>query len=59
MIEFLSQKGVEYVEKNLRADKDGMKEFLALGFQSAPVTLIDGQSVMGFDRMKLVELLGL
>jgi len=36
-----------------------LKEFLDQGFQSAPVTIIDGQSVVGFDQEKIVELLGL
>jgi glutaredoxin 3 len=58
-VEFLSQKGVQFVEKNLRADKTALKELLDQGFQSTPVTIIDGQSVVGFDQAKLVELLGL
>ena len=58
-MEFLSQKGVQFVEKNVRADKTALKELLDQGFQSTPVTIIDGQSVVGFDQAKLVELLGL
>lgn len=58
-MEFLSQKGIEFVEKNVRADKATLKEFLDQGFQSAPVTIIDGQSVVGFDQEKIMELLGL
>jgi glutaredoxin len=58
-VEFLSQKGVEFVEKNVRADKAALKELLDQGFQSTPVTLIDGAAVVGFDQQKLVELLGL
>jgi glutaredoxin 3 len=58
-VEFLSQKGVQFVEKNVRADKTALKELLDQGFQSTPVTIIDGQSVVGFDQAKLVELLGL
>lgn len=58
-MEFLSQKGVQFVEKNVRADKAALKELLDQGFQSTPVTIIDGQSVVGFDQAKLVELLGL
>jgi len=58
-VEFLSQKGVEFVEKNVRADKAALKELLDLGFQSTPVTIIDGQSVVGFDQIKIMELLGL
>ena len=48
-----------FVEKNVRADKAALKELLDLGFQSTPVTIIDGQSVVGFDQDKLVTLLGL
>jgi glutaredoxin 3 len=58
-VEFLSQKGVQFVEKNVRADKAALKELLDLGFQSTPVTIIDGQSVVGFDQLKIMELLGL
>jgi glutaredoxin len=58
-VEFLSQKGVQFVEKNVRADKAALKELLDQGFQSTPVTIIDGQSVVGFDQAKLVELLGI
>jgi glutaredoxin 3 len=58
-VEFLSQKGVEFVEKNVRADKAALKELLDQGFQSTPVTIIDGQSVVGFDQAKIMELLGL
>jgi glutaredoxin 3 len=58
-VEFLSQKGVEFVEKNVRADKAALKELLDQGFQSTPVTIIDGQSVVGFDQIKIMELLGL
>jgi len=58
-VEFLSQKGVAFVEKNVRADKAAMKELIDQGFQSTPVTIIDGQSVVGFDQLKIMELLGL
>jgi glutaredoxin len=58
-VEFLSHKGVVFVEKNVRADKAALKELLDLGFQSTPVTIIDGQSVVGFDQDKLSRLLGI
>jgi hypothetical protein len=43
----------------VRADKAALKELLDLGFQSTPVTIIDGQSVVGFDQDKLAALLGI
>jgi hypothetical protein len=30
-----------------------------MGYQSTPVTIIDGQAVVGFDQAKLEQLLGL
>ena len=30
-----------------------------MGYQSTPVTIIDGEAVVGFDQQKIEELLGL
>jgi len=58
-VEFLSQKGVEFVEKNVRADKAALKELIDMGFQSTPVTIVDGEAVVGFDQIKIMELIGI
>ena len=50
---------MSFVEKNVRADKAALQELLDKGFQSTPVTLIDDQSVVGFDQQRISELLGL
>ena len=47
------------MDKNVREDPAALKELLALGFQSTPVILIDGESVVGFDQEKIEKLLGL
>jgi hypothetical protein len=47
------------VDKNVREDQEALKELLALGYQSTPVTLIDGEAVVGFDQQKIEKLLGL
>jgi hypothetical protein len=47
------------VDKNVREDAEALKELLALGYQSTPVTLIDGEAVVGFDQQKIEKLLGL
>jgi hypothetical protein len=47
------------VDKNVREDPAALKELLALGYQSTPVTLIDGEAVVGFDAEKIEKLLGL
>jgi len=43
----------------VRGDKAALKELLDMGYQSTPVTLIDGEAIVGFDQIKLIELLGL
>lgn len=47
------------MEKNVRADKTALKELIDMGYQSTPVTIIDGQAVIGFDQLKIMELIGL
>jgi glutaredoxin 3 len=43
----------------VRADRAALKELLDMGYQSTPVTIIDGEAVVGFDQQKIEELLGL
>lgn len=43
----------------MREDPEALKELLALGYQSTPVTLIDGEALVGFDPDKLSQILGL
>lgn len=57
--EFLSQKGIPFTDKNIREDPNALAELQKLGYQATPVTLIDGEVVVGFDRGKLERLLGL
>jgi glutaredoxin len=56
--EFLSQRGIEYVEKDLALNEQALEELTELGHMSTPVTIVDGKVVVGFDRKKLEELLG-
>ena len=43
----------------MRADQAALKELIDLGYQSTPVTIIDGKAVVGFDQLKIMELLGI
>jgi glutaredoxin 3 len=43
----------------VRADRAALKELLDMGYQSTPVTIIDGEAVVGFNQQKIEELLGL
>ncbi len=53
--EFLSQKGVAFVERDVTKDEKALDELGALGVMTTPVTLIDGQMVIGFDKAKLEQ----
>ena len=45
------------MEKDVIADPEAMSELEKIGVMSTPVTVIDGEVVVGFDRKKLEELL--
>ena len=47
------------MDKNIRTDQAALQELLKMGFRATPVTLIDGEAVVGFDRGKIERLLGL
>jgi glutaredoxin len=51
--EFLSQKGIEFTEKIVTEDDNARKELTDMGHLMAPVLLIDGQKIIGFDPNKI------
>lgn len=55
--EFLSQKGVSYLERNVAEDEQALEELTALGYFTTPVVKIDEEFVIGFDRARLQALL--
>jgi glutaredoxin len=55
--EFLSERGIEYTERDVAVDDDAMAELDTLGVWTTPVTVIDGEIVVGFDQPKLERLL--
>ncbi len=57
MKEFLSERGIEYTERDVALDDDAMAELDALGVWTTPVTVINGEIVVGFDQPKLERLL--
>ena len=48
-MEYLSRKGVPFVEKDVRADSAALRELLEMNYQSTPIIVIDGQAIVGFD----------
>ena len=56
--EFLSQNDVSFEERRVDDDPDAYKEFIRLDVgMGVPVTVIDGEPVVGFDREKIRALL--
>ena len=47
------------MDRNIAEDESALEELQELGVFSTPVTLINGAVVVGFDRDKLEQLLGL
>lgn len=56
--EFLSQRDVPFVERDVARDPDALKEFLKMGVMTTPIIVVDGEVVVGFDQARLTELLG-
>jgi glutaredoxin len=57
--EFLAAKGVTFKNRDITADPKALEELQQLGYMTTPVTIIDGEVVIGFDQRKLERLLGL
>ena len=52
--EFLSQRGIDFEERDVSRNPAYAQELVRnTGQMGVPVTLIDGQAVIGFDRPQL------
>jgi len=57
--ENLSHNKIEFTDRNIAADEAALAELEKLGYMTTPVTVVDGEVVVGFDREKLQKLLKL
>jgi adenosylhomocysteine nucleosidase len=55
--EYLSGKGIAFEERDIRKNRQYLEELIDGGYNSTPVTLIDGKAVVGFDPKALDGLL--
>jgi glutaredoxin-like protein NrdH len=55
--ELLARQGVAFTVRDIVEDEQALSELSQLGVLSTPVTLIDGQIVLGFNRRKIEQLL--
>jgi glutaredoxin len=54
------QNSVEFITRNVAEDEEAFAELERIGTMTTPVTVISGDKVVvGFDRKKLEQLLGL
>ena len=53
MKEYLSQKQISFEDRDITTHPTAMSELQKLGFMTTPVTVIDGESIVGFDVPKL------
>lgn len=58
--EFLKEHNIEFQEVNVENDEQGLKEMVEKsGQMGVPVTVIDGNVVVGFDRERIKKLLNI
>ena len=57
MEEFLSQSGIEFDARDVAQDEGALAELEQIGVLTTPVTVVDGEIVIGFDRQRLSALL--
>lgn len=57
--EFLGNNNVEYTEKNVTKDESARNELIEKGYRGVPVIVVDDEEIVGFDKNKLSNLLGL
>lgn len=55
--EFLSKNQIAYEDRDVSQDETALDELQKLGFMTTPVTVVDEEVVVGFDRKKLSALL--
>lgn len=58
--QYLERLGVKYIKKDVEEDKEAYEELMEKiggNFQGVPVTDIDGEIVLGFNRPKIDEAL--
>ena len=54
---WLSEKDIDYSERNIAEEDSALEELKNLGVFSTPATLIDNELIIGFDQRKFEELL--
>lgn len=56
--EFLRKQDVAFTDRDITTDDSALAELEKLGVMTTPVTVVDGQTVVGYDVNRLKSLLG-
>jgi len=56
-MEYLSQKGVEFTEKNVAHNPEAVQELMSMGVRSLPLILIGDKRLSGFNPKAIDEAL--
>jgi glutaredoxin len=56
-MEYLSQKGVEFTEKNVAHNAEAVQELMSMGLRSLPVIVIGDKRLSGFNPKAIDEAL--
>jgi glutaredoxin len=51
--EYLSQKGVQFQERDIMQDPTALADLKKLGYMTTPVIVVDGSVIVGFDTDKI------
>lgn len=54
---YLSEKKIEYVEKNIQEDSSAREELLSMGYRTVPVILLDEEEIVGFNKDKIDKII--
>jgi glutaredoxin 3 len=55
--EYLSQKGIQFQERDIAQDPGALADLKKLGYMTTPVIVIDDSVVVGFDADKIDQAL--
>jgi glutaredoxin 3 len=55
--EYLSQKGIQFQEKDIAQDPSALTDLKKLGYMTTPVIVVEGSVIVGFDVDKIDQAL--
>ena len=57
--EFLRKQNVAFTDRDISADNSALADLEKLGIMTTPVTVVDSETVVGYDVNRLKALLGI